>query len=266
MKPSFLIAGVGLALIAIFLLQYFLVDSDRRAPESSPIEVDMPIAEPAPLPDVLPNAASTTVATDPVPELPPLPSLDDSDPYVLELVADRLPVEWLSSEELVRRAATVLDNAARGTYPKRQLVFLAPAGDFPVTKHGDRFRLNPAGYARFTPFVDVVEGFGTDNLAAIYRRLEPLLALALAELGQRQTPDELLQQALVEILQTPQVSGDIALIRPGVLYKFRDPQLEARSALQKQLLRMGPANIDRLQSFAQQLAQLLTLTPITGDG
>jgi len=260
MKPSFLIAGVGIALAVIFLLQYFLGSPPPETlsvPEAKPTLVpavqDPPAAQPTP--EQAPNQ----------PASPPLPQLDASDPYVRELVANWVPDAWLEPEQLLRRAATVLDNAARGSYPKRQLAFLAPAGDFPVTAVGELYRLNPEGYTRFTPFVDLVESVGADNLAMTYRRLQPLLQMALAELGQRREADELLRLALAEVAAAPLLRGDVMLERPGVLYQFQDEALESRSALQKQLLRMGPTNLARLQAFCLQLAQRLQISTSTGS-
>jgi len=38
------------------------------------------------------------------------------------------------------------------------------------------------------------------------------------------------------------VKGPIALVQPGVQYQYADPKLEALSAGQKAMLRMGSAN------------------------
>ena len=47
------------------------------------------------------------------------------------------------------------------------------------------------------------------------------------------------------LLATPEIEGPIRLVQPKVLYEFADPELEARSAGQKLLLRMGAANAAR---------------------
>jgi len=40
-------------------------------------------------------------------------------------------------------------------------------------------------------------------------------------------------------------------VQPKVFYRYADDELEALSALQKQVLRMGPGNVKRLQTYLQ---------------
>jgi len=44
------------------------------------------------------------------------------------------------------------------------------------------------------------------------------------------------------LLATPEPAAPLAVLQPRVLYEFANPDLEARSAGQKALLRMGPEN------------------------
>ena len=60
--------------------------------------------------------------------------------------------------------------------------------------------------------------------------------------------------------RAPILEGPIPLVRPSVRYEFADPSLEARSALHKQMLRMGPRNTRLLQRKAGELAQELHRT------
>ena len=58
-------------------------------------------------------------------------------------------------------------------------------------------------------------------------------------------------------LTLPKVEGSIKLDRPWVLYEFADPELEARSAGQKILLRMGFDNEARLKVKLRDLRSKL---------
>ena len=51
-----------------------------------------------------------------------------------------------------------------------------------------------------------------------------------------------------ELLATPEVSDPVQLIKPEAYFLFADPELEALSAGQKILLRMGSANAGRVKS------------------
>ncbi len=258
MKPSFLIAGIGLALAIIFGLQYW-------QNQESPSEPEPVVVEPAPseslAPPVTPQEPPVLVTTDAQTEdEPPLPTLDESDDFIRELLAPQaLPSAWLEPEQLLRRAATLLDNAAVGSFPKRQMAFLAPEGDFAVIPAGQQYRIDPKSFERFDGVVAALESFEVQTLANLYRRVEPLLTNALAELGQAQSADALLAKAIAVVADIPRLDDEVRLVRPDVLYRYQDPALEKLGPLQKQLLRMGPDNVARIQGYLVELAEVLAL-------
>ena len=47
---------------------------------------------------------------------------------------------------------------------------------------------------------------------------------------------------LDDLLQTPEINGPIQLVQPKVFWQYADESIESRSAGQKLLIRMGPAN------------------------
>ena len=47
------------------------------------------------------------------------------------------------------------------------------------------------------------------------------------------------------------------LVRPVVMFEYADPQLESLSAVQKQLLRMGPDNSRAIQAKLGEMAREL---------
>ncbi len=185
-----------------------------------------------------------------------LPPLDSSDDYVREQVSPLSPAMagWLKQDDLVQRFAVVIDNAGNGDYPRRQLGFLAPQGKFAVTQQGDRLLLDPAGYHRFDAAVDTAVSVAPQQAVALLRTLSPLLAESLKSLGAKD-PDPVvaMRQAIDIVLATPDVEGDIELVQPKVYYQFADKKLESLKPLQKQLLRMGPQNLERIKNYLMQI-------------
>jgi hypothetical protein len=61
------------------------------------------------------------------------------------------------------------------------------------------------------------------------------------------------------LLQAPEVSAPIRLVQPKVFYEYADTDLESRSAGQKLLIRMGPANSRaikaKLREFRAEIAK-----------
>jgi hypothetical protein len=49
-------------------------------------------------------------------------------------------------------------------------------------------------------------------------------------------------EVIDHLLEAPELSAPIQLVQPKVLWEYADKNLEGRSAGQKLLIRMGPAN------------------------
>jgi hypothetical protein len=96
------------------------------------------------------------------------------------------------------------------------------------------------------------------GLARVYAILKPRLVEAYKELGHPEGDlDAALERAIVHLLQAPVVEDPVAL-RPRVLsFRYDREDLEALSAAQKQLLRMGPRNVRALQDQLRAVAREL---------
>ena len=79
-------------------------------------------------------------------------------------------------------------------------------------------------------------------LRACTRRSSPGSVDGYRELGHPDGNfDQTLERAIIELLKTPVVDGDVALASKSVAYEFADPRLQSLSSAQRQFLRMGPA-------------------------
>ena len=231
-------------------------------PEPAPVGRAQPPAEP--VSPVEPRAPEACVEPPPAP-LPPLPPLGQSDAAVAGEVGgcvDGLAPAWVAQEDLLRRAATVLSGAAAGRVPRRQLAFMAITGPFEVVERNGVAHLDPGSYRRYERFVDIVTCVPPGRAVDVIDRFEPLLTEALAALGDGGPDVRARVQALLErVLSVPIPSGFVPLTRPNVLYEYADPSLEALDDFQKQLLRMGPANLARLQDYARAVRKELERAP-----
>ncbi len=259
MKAGYLIAAIGIALLVILGLQYTVFSEPEATPEV--VVDDTPADRPpaAEMPAIAVPEAPVRSATQPVPPAAAPPTLADSDDWLREQL-DGLPFPsgWLQIDQLLRRGAAVLSNTAQGTYPRRQVAFLVPQETFPVERRGERYFLDPAGFARFDHLPDLLEQIPQETLAGVWRRSRPMLVDALAELGVADSPESLLRQTLLHMRGVPSVpAGDLELVQPGVQFAFRDDELEQRNDLQKQLLRMGPDNRQRLTDYLSGLLEAL---------
>ncbi|MFW6093742.1 MAG: DUF3014 domain-containing protein [Pseudomonadota bacterium] len=189
-----------------------------------------------------------------------LPPLQESDPFVRERLEPMdLPEPWLEQGDYVRRLAVVAENATRGTYPRRQLEFLAPGEPFQVSREGERIFIDPASYRRYDPYVEEVVSVDPARVAGLLETLSPLLETALAEVGVEAPPGEVLARAMEEVMAVPVLPERVELVQPNVMYEYADEELESLSPLKKQVLRMGPENVERLQAYLRRVAAEMEL-------
>lgn len=190
-----------------------------------------------------------------------LPSLEESDEYIRGAVVGwGLPGSWLKNDYLISRVSTLLTSASLGELPRRQLIFLAPKVGFKVFQDGKKIYVNPENYRRFDSLVESIESIPVGKLARLIRDLDPLLRFSLRKLGIPQSPESVLLQALDRVIGVPEVPPKVELVRSVVVFKFADPDLERLTELEKQLVRMGPSNLEKLRSFARKLRVLYLKT------
>lgn len=252
MRIAFLIGGVALAAVIVAAFQYVpeWFAGEVEPPSRMAVEpVVVPEAEPEPLLPPPPEVLLPTAK----PEIE-LPGLDSSDSFVLERLSGfGLPELWLDREDLIRRLAVVVDNASQGEYPRRQLAFLAPTGKFQIIQRGERLFIDPVSYKRYDAYLDFLEKIEPQTLADTLVLFEPLVSAGLSELGNQRPMVTQIHMAISRITELPALPEEVEVVQPKVFYQYADPQLEALSSLQKQVLRMGPVNVRRLQVYLRTL-------------
>jgi hypothetical protein len=88
-----------------------------------------------------------------------------------------------------------------------------------------------------------MNGLDSRRVVDAYVHMYPLFQNAYRELGYPKAYfNDRLILAIDNLLATPDVQGPILLAQPAVYYRYSDSRLEALSAGQKLLLRMGPEN------------------------
>jgi hypothetical protein len=237
-----------------------------RHPDVPPPEkVVAPVAESAP-PVVAPDedAIEHPVAEPETRE--PLPSLNESDQPVHnaleELMGKESVHQFVVPKELVRHIVVSVDNMPEEKVAERLRPVLPTPGRFAVTGSEDAPVLDPANFERYKPLVKLIGSTDSESLLATYTRYYPLFQEAYESLGH---PPQYFNDRLIEVidhlLATPDIAGPIALAQPNVLYVFADPKLEAMSAGQKVLVRMGPENARVVKDKLRELRDLLVAKP-----
>jgi hypothetical protein len=236
-------------------------DTEVQSEPRYPIPTVSPDAESAPeaLPDEQP--ATEPLLSEAPPE--PLPTLNTSSAVLTERFSDLFGENWLPDlfrlDEVIRRFVVTVDNLTNSKLPQQHLLVKPVAGVFMITGEGDERTISPDNAARYAPYVKLATRVDTQQLVALYVRFYPLFQEAYAELGK---PDAYFNDRLVEVIDhlllTPSPDEPLRLVQPKVFYEYADPELQALSAGQKVLLRMGSANAEQLKEKLRELRQALT--------
>jgi len=192
----------------------------------------------------------------------PLPPLDATDPIVRKLVTQLSQhptvAAWLATERLLRNFVVVTMNVSDGKTPTRHLKAVTPQGKFRVKSAATGAYIDPGSYARYDRYAEAVDALDARGTARLYATLRPRLVEAYAEQGiPEDKVDAVLERAIIHLLETPLVDGEVPLRSKTISYAFSDERLESLSSAQKQFLRMGPRNVRLIQAKLRDLALYL---------
>jgi Protein of unknown function (DUF3014) len=250
------IGGAAVVLLALVAAAYFLLWRRAQAPPQdvrahteqavAPAAVSQPVAEPG-------------AAID-------LPPLEQSDPIVRELVS-RLSshptvAAWLTTDQLIRNFSVVALSISSGRSPSRHLSRVRPTAPFQARNAGAAIWIDPRSYRRYDGYADAVAALDARGVAQLYATLKPRMEDSYRELGYPEGSfDTVLERAIAELLKTPVVEGEVALVSKSVAFEFADARLQSLSAAQRQFLRMGPRNVRIVQAKLREIAPLAGLKP-----
>lgn len=254
---------VILAVGAAVALWYYWIRMSTPVPP--PVETIQPAVEaPAetigPLHPVEPVELEETEARD----LIPLPSLDQSDEYfklgIVDIFGNTIET-MLAESEMIERVVATVDNLPRTHVAEKIRPVGRLADQFLVDGQdgSGEYTISSANNQRYDELVSLIGGADMAEVAELYRRFYPLFQSAYVDLGYPQGYfNDRLVEVIDHLLETPEVSGPIELIRPHVLYEFQDPALEALSSGQKLMLRLGAEHAERIKMSLRELRDLVT--------
>ena len=263
------IAGTLISAVIIVAVLFKAQSKPEYDPEL--IAIPEPVAEAVIAAPVIPEAVIPE-AVEPEPEQEPetnsvstpptLPKLDNSDDFIRErllLISNKTEfAKWVKTDDLLRRTASYADGLSNGVLLSKIFPLTAPEGKFATHSSDGTVWLNAGNYERYDSTINTLTSLPMDNMAKMFHFARPLLENAFSEMGYNpRQMDGIILQAIDVILATPVVAEPIRLSRDSVVYKFADPALESLLPLQKQLLRTGPENTQRIQQQAKALRDAL---------
>ncbi len=197
---------------------------------------------------------------------PPLVTESTADSYARESIdsvnGGRALKQFVAGDYVVERTVAIIDSMRRGEVPYKLLPVGRPPKTFPITDDGLRVTMDPVGFSRYDGFANWINSLDIEAMVSLFDTYEPLATAALARMGVSDFDIRgAALAATTQILATPSLPERAELVRKEANWIFADPELEGLTALQKQLLRMGPENASVVQQKARELRGALL-----GDG
>lgn len=211
---------------------------------------------------------------DPPVVLPPLDQMDAFLRPMLAALSSRPELaRWLATDDLIRQIAAAIDQAADGQSPARDFRMLAPQAPLttrgrpsagvptkrPVPRGVER-TIDPESYRRYDGLTAALTSMDAAAAAKIYRTIRPRLNEAYQAMGNpNRDVDNALRNAVDIVLDTPIVQDPIRVVEgDGAAWAYADPALESLLPSQKQVLRMGPANAEKVRTWLRAFKVALT--------
>ena len=221
---------------------------NNRAEEELLVKESELLTSPPVITEPLPVVEEPEVLVD-----PSLPAIDKSDPVLLTAIQDfseePLVTDLLLKEDLLRRAIVFIDNFSRGDFIASFSPLIAPEGPFHVKKSNEKIYVSVLSYHRYDIYMQYIDSIDSEKLVQTYKIFKPLIDQSYAEISLPGANfDDALNEAIELALSVPVINGPITLKSPSVMYLFNNPTLEALNDAQKLLLRLGGANLAKLQN------------------
>jgi len=268
--------GIIAVIIAIVLaaLVWFYVSSTQK---EAVVEVIPPpvvkaevAPEPIPEPEIVePEVVAPVIEPEPIIESEPepvLPSLDESDAWVQE----KLPsytwrkelLKLVINQDMIRRFVVFTDNFAQGNLAYEHSPLIKPNTKFLASevKNGasSDWKWDESSTRRFTLYVDLLRSFDSETMVQWYFEMKPLIDQAYEELGY---PDDnftdVLHDAITKVLDMEIPKESLDLVRPSVMFRYKDAKVEALDDADKLLLRLGKENLLVIKSVLLEINERL---------
>ncbi len=267
-NAGIILAGVGFVVLCGILYWGFMQEKPEPTPvEPTVISVAPPVvtsgavvAEQPPTSNSEPDLDAETDLVDEVETKieAPAVTLAESDTVIIEylpqLNSGMLGQQFAMSSNPLERGVAIVDNLRMGNVPYKLLPVGRPSVKFPFQDNGLAVTLDPEGFKRYDGLANTLAEIDVAAVVALYDLLSGVLEEVWSGLGYGDTTfDDAALGALNMILLAPATDLEARLYKDEANWRYEDDSLETLPALQKQLMRMGPGNAEKIQEKAREV-------------
>lgn len=226
------------------------------APAEPLPEVEI-VAEPTPSGETEPDPEQEP-EPEVVPELPAPPTLSEANGQLTSglwtFSPSPLVATFVSAPNLIERLVAIIDNLRQGFVPYKLLPVGRPEASFSFIDDGLGVTINPKSFDRYDGLTQLISDIDTDALVSAYTAFEVAANEAWDTLGYEAPKlESAILGALEAIMLAPETDLDARLYKVEANWVYEDPALEALAPLEKQLMRMGPTNSERVKEKAREI-------------
>lgn len=272
---SKILVAVGVAAVVVGGLVYYYVGPGEPKPPATQAALPSPPAPTARPPEVPPATPAVQFPIDPPPgaesnATAPADANAVVEAALVDLLGRPAALLHLQFDNFAQRFVATVDNLPREQAPPSRWPINPTPGKFTVEPAGGTERISAANAVRYAALVALVEQVDTRRAVDVYVRLYPHFQGAYEALGfpGRHFNDRLVQ-VIDHLLATPEpvatqtvrlteVKGPYQPVQPWKHYEFVDDAVEARSAGQKILTRVGADHQQRLKAKLTAVRALIT--------
>ena len=248
---------------------YLLLQRNAEPPLQAPVfTAPVPVAPKPPV--EAPPVAEPVIAHPLATEEPTTEALLEpkkADIALIKALAKVLSKKFMAlivPDELIRRIVATVDNLPRQNLPASLVPIKRAPGAFATTSSGETLAIDPGNAQRYTAYAQLIAAIDSAKLVALYREFYPLFQRAYAQLGYPKAYfNDRLVEAIDDLLASPDLEPGALLVQPKVLYEFADAELQARSAGQKIMMRIGPINAAPIKAKLKEIRQLVARSAAT---
>ncbi len=193
-------------------------------------------------------------------ELPTLKNSDDSFRQALKDVAENL-LGWFEAKDIIKKYLVIINDLSQNQIIYKHRIFLKMPGQIVVKKDSQGLFMAQESYSRYDSLANAIASIDAEKGLRLYLLYKPIFKTVYQDFAYPAgyQLEDIFMKAAASVIESPVTEGRIALVQHSVKYKFADKKLEALSDVEKQMLRMGPANTKKIQAKLRQLVEAISV-------
>jgi hypothetical protein len=195
-----------------------------------------------------------------IPTVTTLGESDDGFRKDLGDVSESL-LSWFQVKDVIRKYILIINDLAQNQILYKHRKFLKMPQKFVVKEDSEGLYMANESYARYDQLANAIASLDVQKGLGLYLTYRSFFKQVYDEFGYPADyqVDDIFMKAAHSVLDAPIIKGRIALHRHSIGYKFAEEKFELLNDVEKQMLRMGPENTQKIKVKLRQLVEVMSV-------